>query len=282
MTIIVILSRSKLPFPLLHSVPLTMQSLQNYFAYRLPCHSNLASFFRYPWEWLHQCQLHWWLPEAECLHRHTRISARDVWRILEDDLGAEERHHRHDDEAWGEVQGESQKYRCSHIPDTLIMHMLYECVCGVAALPNWLATLLFAMIAHSHSCKVEPNRIQSTQFNCPSLRALIPIIPPNLWRTKRNSHQQKNQSAIILLFCPVKCVHFENCCILCLYPPVGRQNKSKHKNMLNPLQNELENTGYWQQSCIFNLYILKCTTTNHKNTQKKQSEQSQGSYFHMG
>lgn len=67
------------------------------------------SFFRHPWKRLYQRQLHRWLQKAERLHRHPRSSAGDVWRILEDDLGAEERHHRHDDQTGGAIQGKREE-----------------------------------------------------------------------------------------------------------------------------------------------------------------------------
>lgn len=107
--------------PLLHISASYKAILSNDFAYQLQLTTQVIPhfFFRYPRKWLHQCQLHRWLQETECVHRHPRISARDIWWILEDDLGAEECHHRHDDQTGGEVQGKRQKYRHSHFSETL-------------------------------------------------------------------------------------------------------------------------------------------------------------------
>ena len=66
--------------------------------------------FSRSWQWLHQRQLHRWLQEAECLHRHTGASAGDIERLLEDGMGAKIQHHRHDDQTGGEVTGKKRDY----------------------------------------------------------------------------------------------------------------------------------------------------------------------------
>lgn len=60
---------------------------------------------RSSWKWLHQCQLHRWLPQAECLHCHTGTSARHTQWFLEDGMGAAHSNYCHDDPVGGEVSG---------------------------------------------------------------------------------------------------------------------------------------------------------------------------------
>lgn len=60
---------------------------------------------RYPGEWLHQRQLHWWIQEAECLHCYSRATSRDIWGLLENGVGAAGCLCCHDDPPGGEVTG---------------------------------------------------------------------------------------------------------------------------------------------------------------------------------
>ncbi len=69
---------------------------------------------------LHQRQLHGRLPEAECVHRDAGPPTGDVRRLLEDDLGAAHRHHRHDDEARGADAG------ACHVLGHVMGHATFE------------------------------------------------------------------------------------------------------------------------------------------------------------
>lgn len=82
-------------------------TVQKMFPFQRQIHNPSCDFPRNPRQWLHQCELHRWLQEAECVHRHPGVPARDVWWILEDDLGAEERHYCHDDKTGRKIQGEN-------------------------------------------------------------------------------------------------------------------------------------------------------------------------------
>lgn len=76
---------------------------------------------RYPGEWLHQCQLHWWIQEAECLHCYPRATSRIIWGLLEDGVGAAGCLCCHDDPSGGEVAGKKEglitKINCLYFVD---------------------------------------------------------------------------------------------------------------------------------------------------------------------
>ena len=65
---------------------------------------------------LHQLQLHRWLQEAERLHRHPGAVTGDLRRLLEDGVGAAGGHCGHDDQARGEVTGQSFQLINSGVP----------------------------------------------------------------------------------------------------------------------------------------------------------------------
>lgn len=71
-------------------------------------HCPIFSFYslcRHTGQRLYQCQLHRWIQEAECLYSNTGGIARNLWWLLENDVGTTRCNCRHDDKTGGEVQG---------------------------------------------------------------------------------------------------------------------------------------------------------------------------------
>lgn len=90
----------------------------------------LCCFRRYSRERLHQLKLHWWLPQTERLHCHTRRAAGDLRRFLAYDLGAAECKYCHDDQTGGKIQGTI----CCDITTHLLIRLAYTVVCSH---PTW-------------------------------------------------------------------------------------------------------------------------------------------------
>lgn len=88
-------------------------------------------------QWLHQRELHRWLQEAERLHRHPGAAAGDADRLLEDGVGAENLHHRYDDQAGGEITGEPPPWERT---DTLMIEQYQLKAQGQRALNNYINT----------------------------------------------------------------------------------------------------------------------------------------------